>query len=132
MRGPVIVDRFNSPKGTTAAQEAQLREYASLSTLAEREGYLSPTGRVSTAGAIEQEAARARVLERQRAALAGTPYESNVAAHAPDSGWLGYGDPPFWLSTERRVNATIAGQQQRYPIGYKPTRFIFRGDLPNE
>ena len=130
MSGAVIVDRFNSPKVTTAAQEAQLREYASLSTLAEREGYLSPTGRVSTAGAIEREAARARVLERRRAALAGTPYDSNVAAHAPDSGWLGYGDPPFWLSTERRVNATIAGQQQRYPIGYKPTRFIFRGDLP--
>lgn len=77
MSGVVIVDRFNSPKVTTAAQEAQLREYASLSTLAEREGYLSPTGRVSTAGAIEQEAARARALERQRAALAGTPYDSS-------------------------------------------------------
>jgi RHS repeat-associated protein len=133
MRGPVVVDGFNAPKVTTASQEAQLREYASLSTLAEREGYLSPTGRVSTQGAIESQAARARVVERERARLAGTPYVlPNVAAHAPDSGWLGYGDPPFWHFAESRVNSTVAGQQARYPIGYKPTRFIFRGDLPNE
>ena len=129
-RGPVVVDRFNAPKPTTPAQEAQLREYAALSTLAEREGYLNPTGRVSTAGAIEKDAKVARRLERFRAEEAGTPYGSNAAAHAPDSGWLGRGDPPFWLSAERRVNGTLSGQQQRYPLGYRPTLFIFVGDLP--
>ena len=76
-------------------------------------------------------AARERLaLERRRAREAGIPYGDDVAAHAPDSGWLGYGDPPFWLSADPRVNGTLAGQQQRYPLGYRPTRFIFIGDLP--
>ena len=126
--GPVVVTPLKNGL-TTAAQVAQLREYAALASLAEREGALSPTGRVSTNGAIERQASRARRLERARAKAAGEPYGSSVAGHSPDSGWVGKGDPPFWLPLDKSINSSLAGQQGRYPINYKPTRFIYDGDF---
>lgn len=120
--GPV---EFRIPEGATDAEAAQFHDYVNRSNQYLADGSLSDSGRVSTAGEISREARREARLERLRAEAAGTPYDG-VAAHVPDSTWVGQGKPPGWGDYTSRVNSSLAGQVNRYPVGHNPTIFIVR------
>jgi YD repeat-containing protein len=123
--GPVIV---RLPKaGATAAEVAQLRAYTQLSNDALFQNRLSPTGRVSTQGVLRTDASYSARLERAQAQAAGIPYQGH-AGHTPDTTWAGEPDPFAWLDLSPRVNMSLGSQAARYPIGYRPTRFIFELD----
>lgn len=123
MSGPVV---FRAPPGATAEEIAQVQAYVEGSNAALEAGALSPTGRVSTAGALRSEASAAAAEERARAAAAGTPYTGH-AGHVPDTTWTGTAQPHTWLDLLPRVNSSLGGQATRYPVGYRPTEFIFEG-----
>jgi hypothetical protein len=126
MRGPVL---YGDPvKGATAEQRGNLREYVDIANLVLDEGGMSPTGRVSTIGQLEKEAAYFARREKEKAAAAGRSYKG-VAAHGPDTTWTGQPDPFFWLDHDSSINSSIGGQSRNYPIGFKPTRFLYEGDL---
>lgn len=126
MRGPVVLQ--DPVKGASLAQQAQIREYVAVANLAIDEGYMSPTGRVSTTGRMRADASAAASAERARAMAAGKPY-SGVAAHGPDTTWTGLAQPPFWMDHDSSINSSIGRQAQNYPLGYRPTRFIYKGDM---
>ncbi|MEY2849447.1 MAG: hypothetical protein RI885_2114 [Actinomycetota bacterium] len=120
--GPVI---FTVIDGATPEEVAQYHDYVNRSNQYLADGLLSDTGRVSTAEEVAREATREARLERIRARDAGTPYQG-VAAHVPDSTWVGQGRPPGWGDYTSRVNSSLAGQVNRYPVGHDPTIFIVR------
>lgn len=115
-------------KGATAAQDAQIREYVAIANLSIAEGFMSATGRVSTKGSLRAAANRAAAAEWRRAKKAGTPYRG-VVGHGPDTTWTGRPDAPFWLDMDHTINSSLGRQSQDYPLGFKPRRFIFEGDL---
>jgi RHS repeat-associated protein len=119
MSGPV---QLKPPPGATANEIAQVQAYCDACNSALAQGQLSPTGRVSTSGALRQEASRAAQRERARAEAAGTPYQGH-AGHGPDTTWTGKAEPPIWLDLSPRVNTSLGGQAPHYPVGYKPTLF---------
>ncbi|MFP7835048.1 hypothetical protein [Marisediminicola sp. LYQ134] len=120
--GPVIFDVVD---GATPEEIAQFHDYVNRSNRYLADGSLSDSGRVSTAEQIARDARREARLERIRARDAGTPYQG-VVAHVPDSTWVGQGKPPGWGDYSSRVNSSLAGQVNRYPVGYDPTIFIVR------
>ncbi|WP_433471527.1 polymorphic toxin-type HINT domain-containing protein [Saccharomonospora azurea] len=128
---PVLVHNCNAngeaevriPAWATGAEVQQFADYVDAANDAIARGLISPTGRVSTAGSIRREAARAAANERRRAAAAGTPY-FGVAGHAPDAMWLGHGMPPTWIDMTKRVNSSLSAQGQRCPVGCSPKRFV--------
>ncbi len=126
MRGPVLVQ--DPVAGITAAQKAQIRRYVQISNLALEEGYLSPTGRVSTSGTMRSQASAAAAAERAKAVKKGTPY-LGVVGHGPDTTWTGMANPPFWMDLEFGINSSLGRQSLNYPVGHKPTGFIYEGDI---
>ncbi|MFJ2370767.1 hypothetical protein [Microbacterium sp. NPDC087665] len=120
--GPV---HFNVPEGASPAEVAQFHDYVNRSNQYLADGQLSSAGRVTTKGEIAADARDAARAERNRAAGAGTPYQG-VVAHVPDSTWVGQGTPPGWGDYTSRVNSSLAGQVNRYPVGYNPTMFVVR------
>jgi len=123
LSGPVEV---KPPPDASPEQVEQVKKYVDGSNEALKEGALSPTGRVSTKGALRSSASLAAAQERARAASEGTPY-SGHAGHVPDTTWTGTAKPHSWLDLDPTVNTSIGGQANRYPVGYKPTEFIFVG-----
>lgn len=119
--GPVT---FRPPPGATAEEVAQTRAYVEGCNAALCAGELSPTGRVSTQGALRADASRAAAAERARGAAGGTPY-SGHAGHVPDTTWTGSATPPSWMDLTPRVNTSLGGQAVQYPVGYRPTIFEF-------
>ncbi|WP_137790908.1 T7SS effector LXG polymorphic toxin [Bacillus sp. E(2018)] len=113
-----------APPGATDEQIAQVKAYVEGSNKALEAGVLSPTGRVSTKGKLRQEASRAARLEGKRAADNGEAYKGHVG-HVPDTTWMGKPDPHSWLDLDPKVNMSIGGQANKYPVGYKPTEFKF-------
>jgi hypothetical protein len=128
LTGPV---RVKAPKNATPEEIAQIRAYVAGAEKTRRAGLLSPTGRVSTDGKLGLDSSRAAARERLRAARAGQPYAGH-AGHVPDTTWTGKPDPPGgYLDLTGRVNTSLGGQSPHYPVGYKPTEFVFdEGDLP--
>ncbi|RKP48432.1 LysM peptidoglycan-binding domain-containing protein [Trinickia fusca] len=126
MSGPVVLR--DPVAGATPGQVEQIRQYAAISNLAIDEGYMSPTGRVSTAGEMRDDASAAAREERKAAEAEGRPY-TGVVGHGPDTTWTGRPVSPFWLDMDSSINSSLGRQAQNYPIGYKPTRFIYEGDL---
>jgi hypothetical protein len=127
LTGPV---RFKAPKNATPEEIAQVRAYVAGSEKARLDGALSPTGRVSTQGKLGLDSSRSAARERARAVRAGQPY-SGHAGHTPDTTWTGKPDPPGYLDLSGRVNTSLGGQSSHYPVGYKPTEFVFdEGDPP--
>ncbi len=126
LRGRVV---FNNPLGgTTAEGQNMIREAAAYGNLAEQNGFLSPTGRVSTVGALRADASAAADVVREAAAEAGTPYRFAVG-HGPDTTWTGTPQSPYWQDTMQAINSSIGSQARRYPIGFRPTGFVYAGDL---
>lgn len=123
MTGPVT---FRPPPGATAEEVAQVKAYIEGSNAALDAGALSSTGRVSTKGDLRTDASLAAAQERARAANAGTPYQGH-AGHVPDTTWTGTAQPHSWLDLSPRVNTSLGGQVGGYPLGYKPTEFLFEG-----
>ena len=119
MRGPVT---FLVPSWATPAQRQQMQAYVAGCNRALARGQLSTTGRVSTQGALRDLASAAARAERQRAALAGTPY-TGAAGHVPDTAWTGMADPPEWMDLDPRINSSLGGQIGGYPVGFRPTTF---------
>ncbi|MGM0805614.1 MAG: ribonuclease YeeF family protein [Bacillota bacterium] len=113
-----------APPGATDEQIEQVKAYVEGSNKALEAGVLSPTGRVSTKGKLRQEASRAARLEGKRAADNGEAYKGHVG-HVPDTTWMGKPDPHSWLDLDPKVNMSIGGQANKYPVGYKPTEFKF-------
>ena len=126
MSGPVVLQ--DPVAGATRAQAYQIREYADIGNLSILEGYMSPTGRVSTEGVTRRLASSAAAEERVTAAVEGRPY-TGVVSHGIDTTWTGRPVPPFWLDHDLSINSSLGRQAQNYPLGYKPTRFIYQGDL---
>lgn len=120
--GPV---HFNVPEGATPDEIAQFHDYVNRSNQYLADGSLSGSGRVSTAGEIAREARNEARREARRALADGTPYQE-VVAHVPDSTWVGQGHPPGWGDYTSRVNSSLAGQVNRYSVGYNPTIFTVR------
>jgi len=112
----------NPPPGATADQVQQVQSYVTGANQAVIADALSPEGRVSTAGSLRNAASLAAAAERQAAADAGTPYQGQVG-HVPDTTWTGTPVPFMWLDLDPRVNASIGGQANRYPLGFVPTDF---------
>lgn len=117
--GPVIV---KAPPNASAEEVAQVRQYVAGSNDALTAGALSPTGRVSTQGSLRQEASMAAAGER--AANPGT-YTGMHAGHVPDTTWTGTPQPHSWQALNPRVNTSIGGQSNGYPVGYRPTEFVY-------
>lgn len=122
--GSGIVE-FKAPPDATPAQIAQVKAYVAGCNEALKAGKLSSTGRVSTQGSLRRQASRAARKEAQRATNAGTPYTGHVG-HVPDTTWTGTPDPYDWLDLDPAVNTSLGGQSNGYPIGYKPTGFVFK------
>ena len=117
---------FSPPKkNATPEQIAQTKAYVKGCNEALKDGALSSTGRVSTKGALGKAASAAANAERQLAAAAGTPYKGH-AGHVPDTTWTGTAQPHSWLDLHPSVNTSLGAQALRYPIGYQPTRFVFK------
>ncbi len=121
--GPV---EFTPPKGATPKEIAQIKEYVNGCNRAAFNGQLSPTGRVSTKGLLRRQASHAAALERARALAAGTPYRG-VVGHVPDTTWTGKPVPFEWADQSLTVNSSMGGQAPKYPIGYKPTYYVYAG-----
>ncbi len=126
MSGPVVLRR--PVAGATAGQEQQIRQYADVSSLAIAEGYMSPTGRISTKGQLRAAANYAARAERLEANIAGRPYVG-VVGHGPDTTWTGRPVSPFWLDMDGPINASLGRQAQDYPLGFKPTHFVYERDI---
>ena len=86
-------------------------------------GALSPTGRVSTKGALRRQATSAARAEKDRAIAEGRPYQGHPG-HVPDTTWTGKPEPYKWQDLDPRVNTSLGGQAGHYPEGYKPTEFV--------
>ena len=124
MSGPVV---FYPPKNATAAELKELDDYVAGCNRALEAGALSKTGRVPTAGtALRREASQAAQFERA-AHPEKYPSPDIVAGHVPDSTWMGKAEPYEWQPMSRRLNSSLGGQNNRYPVGYKPTEFL-RGE----
>ena len=119
--GPVVV---KPPPNATPEELAATRAYAEGAQRALERGELSPTGRTSTSGDLRREASAEARRERLRAEAAGTPYAGH-AGHVPDTTWTGRPRPPEWADLPPRVNTSLGGQSNGYPLGYRPTRFDF-------
>lgn len=102
-----------------------MRDYVAGCNDALANGQLSPTGRVSTQGALRRQASAAAAAERARAAAAGNPY-SGHAGHIPDTTWTGVAIPPGWQDLTARVNTSLGGQAGGYPVGHRPSEFVFK------
>jgi len=126
MSGPVVLR--NPVAGASHAQVQQIRQYAEIANLAILEGYMSPVGRVSTQGELRTLASAAAAVEKATAKAVGRPY-AGVVGHGPDTTWTGRPVSPFWLDMDASVNSSLGRQAQDYPIGYKPTRFIYEKDI---
>ena len=118
---------FKAPKNATPEQIAYVKAYVDGCNEALRAGKLSKSGRVSTKGSLRTFSSRAARKEARRAKAAGTPYKG-VVGHVPDTTWTGSPEPYFWMDLDPIVNSSLGGQANRYPLGYKPTGFIFEED----
>lgn len=129
MEGPVI---FSAPRsGATPIETGQAQEYIDAANKANREGKLSSTGRVSLGVSLEREKLAEARKERARAERAQEPYGKDVAAHLPDSTWVGTGTPPGgWGRHTKRVNSTLGAQSAQYPKGYQPSDFHIDDSWP--
>lgn len=117
---------FRPFRGATPAQVRQMRAYVRGCNQALLAGYLSPTGRVSTGGELRRQASRAARRERRRAERELTPYGDQVAGHVPDTTWTGNPVPFGWMPLDAAVNESLGSQAERYPVGFKPTCFIYQ------
>ncbi len=88
-------------------------------------GKLSSTGRVSTKGSLRSKATQSAKKEKNRARKAGTPYKGHPG-HVPDTTWTGDPNPYSWLDLDPRVNTSLGSQAKNYPVGYKPTKFVYK------
>ncbi|MFE3191665.1 hypothetical protein ACFXHA_21825 [Nocardia sp. NPDC059240] len=122
MEGPVV---FRLPSNVTAQEIAQTEEYVRAANIALVSGKLSPIGRVSVKGVLKRAKESAAARERARAAAGGRPYGSDVAAHLPDTTWVGKGEPPGWGRHTDRINKVLGSQSGNYPVGYRPTIFAY-------
>lgn len=52
--------------------------------------------------------------------------------HVPDTTWTDDPLPHSWLDLDPRVNLSLGGQAGGYPVGFRPTEFIFDEDLDHE
>ncbi len=121
MSGPVV---FYPRKDATEAEMKEYREYVAGCNRALDAGALSPSGRVPTTGTdLGRQATKAAQLER-KAHPEKYPSSDVVAGHVPDSTWMGKAEPYEWQPMSRRVNSSLGGQNNRYPVGYKPTIFL--------
>lgn len=123
MSGPVV---FYPPKNATAAELKELDDYVAGCNRALEAGALSKTGRVATTKsslAQEAKAAAAREKKAHPELYSG----GKVAGHVPDTGWGRGPEPHEWQPMSPKVNSSLGGQNNRYPVGYKPTIFL-RGE----
>ncbi|MFV5535565.1 LysM peptidoglycan-binding domain-containing protein, partial [Acinetobacter pittii] len=121
--GPVWI---RPPEGATQEQIDQINRYIIGSNEAIAANALSSTGRVSTKGQLRRAASKAALDERALAYQEGRAYIGHVG-HVPDTTWMGTAQPYSWLDLDARINMSIGGQAPQYPIGYKPTIFLFDG-----
>ncbi|WP_228129582.1 LysM peptidoglycan-binding domain-containing protein [Acinetobacter dispersus] len=121
--GPVWI---RPPEGATIEQIEQINKYIVGSNEAIAANALSSTGRVATKGQLRREASKAALNERNLALQEGRVYTGHVG-HVPDTTWMGTPQPYSWLDLDARINMSIGGQAPQYPIGYKPTIFLFDG-----
>jgi hypothetical protein len=118
--GPVV---FQLPKkGATQTEIDQMQEYVNVSNEALTAGYLSPTGRVSTAGKLRDDANAAIAVKKAQQEAAGQPF-TGVYGHGPDTTWTGKPDAYKWLDQTAKVNSSLGRQALNYPVGYRPTGF---------
>lgn len=114
------VVKFTPPKNNATPENIkQTKSYVKGCNRALKDGALSSTGRVSTKGKLRLEASKSAKAERT--AAAGTPYRG----HVPDTTWTGSALPYSWLDLNKSVNTSLGRQALKYPIGYKPTKFVF-------
>lgn len=116
--------KFKAPPNATEAQIQQVKNYVQGCNEALAAGKLSSTGRVSTKGTLRLEATSAAKAERLHANELGKPYKGHVG-HVPDTTWTNSANPYKWEDYDPVVNTSLGGQSLRYPVGYKPTKFVF-------
>ena len=121
MSGPVV---FYPPENPTAVEIAETKEYVAACNRALDAGVLSKSGRVSTTRSPLGKQANAAARRERRANRELYP-QGKVVGHAPDSTWMDDPIPYEWQALSPRVNSSLAGQNNRYPIGYKPTKFLY-------
>ncbi|MDR2157163.1 MAG: hypothetical protein LBO81_05235 [Clostridiales Family XIII bacterium] len=122
-KGPV---EFTTPKNNVTNENiAQTRSYVRGCNEALKDGALSPSGRVSTKGSLGFQAHKAARAEKRAAAASGNPYQGNVG-HVPDTTWTGTAQPHSWMDLSPSVNKSLGAQALKYPIGYQPTKFVFK------
>jgi len=118
---------FYSRPGATKEEVKQIVDYCAGCNRALKEGQLAPSGRISTKGALRDDANNAAYRERAAATSSGKPY-SGVVAHVPDATWSGKANPAQgWMDMSHRVNSSLGAQSGNYPLGYQPTGFFYGG-----
>ena len=126
--GTVVFRTPATGAAATSVEVAEIREATALADLSVREGYMSPTGRVSTTGPLRLLADKAARAERFAAEQAGRPY-AGVVGHGPDTTWSGLAEAPFWQDMSGRINSSLGRQALDYVTGFTPLRFVFERDL---
>ena len=115
---------FKAPPNSTPEEIEQFKQYVDGCNEALEAGYLSDSGRVSTKGILSKLSSKSARTERLRALNEGNPYIGHVG-HVPDTTWTDNPVPFKYLDLSPRVNSSLGGQAGHYPVGYKPTKFIF-------
>jgi RHS repeat-associated protein len=116
--GPVHVGPpFGSPSPDAAADS---REYVRRVNAARRSLTLV---RQTTSGHMERQRQAATRAARRRMGCSSW----QQAGHVPDVLWTGQVNPPAarWFCMSAQANTSVGAQQRQYPIGWRPTGFIF-------
>jgi RHS repeat-associated protein len=123
MTGEVV---FRPNAGMTAAERDSMRAATEAFEASREAGHLHPDGRQSTQGTLRDQADVEAARERRRAAQDGAPYQG-AAGHIPDTTWTGVAAPPGgWMDLPHSVNSSMGAQSRRYPVGFRPTKFVYR------
>ena len=124
-RGAITIDLRTA--GRTADEAADIAAYARrVNDYARRHG---PMEVVGTRGALRGQASRAAAEERERALLAGRPYQGQ-AGHVPDTALTGQADPPAgWLDV-RGCSNQVCGGVLGSRIGRRVRGFTANGARP--
>lgn len=110
----------------TPNQINQVLKYIAGANAALASNCLSTVGRVATTGTALGRAAQ-NATAAERAANPTVYVNGLVPGHVPDSTWPNHGYACSWQPLDRRVNSSLAGQNNGHPLGYKPTVFLYGG-----
>lgn len=128
---------FCAPANGPPSDAAELQKYVTDANTALQNGLLSPIGRVSPRNTffpdpegnlvlsnLEQAAGRAASAEKARDPDRKKYLPGTVAAHMPDTSWVGRPESAMpWFPMRLGLNSSLGAQNNNFPLGMRPTSF---------